>query len=541
MKMKKSLIFMLVMLLSISLALAGCKSEDAATGKKEGTVKEDVNETGLPIVDKEITLTIAGSYDARTGSDWNNLETFKEINKDTNVKIDWKLTPGSDWAEKRNLMLASSDLPDVMLKLRSADIVKGGSQGIFIPLENLIDKYAPNLTKFLEENPEVKAAITAPDGHIYSVPQANMAEYKRASGNTLWINEKWLEKVGMEMPKTTAEFKAALEAFKAQDMNGNGKSDEVPLSGIYGDGLHGFDFLFGSFGTLNETFIVKNEKKVEFVRTSSEYKEVIKYLSSLYKDGLIDQEIFSMDEAALISKLSSSETASVGAFFGWSPDQITNTAYKWDYGSPIVALKGPKGDQARGYLNPQMDVAAFAITKVNEHPAATIRWIDKVFEPDMSFKLREGPNRIKKLDNGKIGTIPAPEGFTEGEWRVKETPYNSFPYGFSQEMREQMDLSELKSDHLDPDSDKWFELQKPNLKKWVYPSVLFTNEQYDLIGQYETDIISYTNEMAAKWVTGSSDIEKDWDKYVETLNQMGLKEYKKVYQDGLDTYLKNSK
>src|SRR5690606_10546337 len=119
---------------------------------------------------------------------------------------------------------------------------------------------------------------------------------------------------------------------------------------------------------------ILKDDKVKFVRTSPEYKEVIKYISSLYQEGLIDQEIFTLESSDLIAKLSADDTANVGAFFGWSPDQITNPDYKWDYGSPLLALKGPEGHQIRGLLNPQLNQAAFAITVENEYPEATIRW-----------------------------------------------------------------------------------------------------------------------------------------------------------------------
>lgn len=536
MKWKKSLMSMLIIMV-VALISGGCSND--GDKKADADVTDDnFNENGLPIVDDEITLKIAGSYDARTGSDWNELETFQEINKDTNVKIDWKLTPSSDWTEKRNLMLASGDLPDAILKLSSSDVVKGGAQGTIIPLEDLIDKYAPNLTKFMDENPEVRDAITAPDGHIYSLPSAEMADYKRSSGNTLWINTEWLDKIDMDMPETTDEFKEALMAFKAEDMNDNGDpNDEVPLTGIYGNSLHGFNFLFSSFGTMDETFLVRDDQ-VEFVRTSDEYKEVIKYISSLYTEGLLDQETFSLETEEMLSKLASGDKAQVGAFFGWSPDQITNPDYNWDYESPILALKGPDGHQERGYLNPQLDQASFAITKVNENPAATIRWVDQAYEPEMSMKLRQGPNRIEETDDGMYQIIPAPEDFSEGEWRVKETPYNSFPYASSQEMHEQLDLSDLKPGHLDPDKEEWFELQKPNLKEWIYPKLLFTSDQYEEIGRYDTDIDEYTDEMAAKWITKGG-IDEDWDEYIKNLKTMGLDKYTKVYQDGYDQYLEN--
>ena len=50
------------------------------------------------------------------------------------------------------------------------------------------------------------------------------------------------------MPKTTAEFKRVLEAFKTQDPNGNGIADEIPLSGSTEDfGVHIVPFLINGF------------------------------------------------------------------------------------------------------------------------------------------------------------------------------------------------------------------------------------------------------------------------------------------------------
>lgn len=529
----KTLLSITLIIGTVLWLLAGCSKSSNETTAEKSKPDENFNETGLPIVNEEITLTIAGSYDARTGSNWNELETIKAINEGTNVNIDWQLSPSSDWSEKRNLMLgANKDLPDVILKLSDSDVVQMGAQGVFIPLEDMIDKYAPNLTDFLNLYPEVRSAITAPDGHIYALPLANMAEYKRSDGNTLWINSKWLDKVGMEMPKTTEEFKDALLAFKKENLG-------LPLTGIYNDSLHGFGYLFGSFGTLDEKFIVK-DGKVEFVRATPEYKNVIKYLRSLYEEGLVDQEIFSLETQQLLSKLAAKDEASVGAFFGWSPDQITNPDYNWDYESPIVPLEGPDGYQATGYKNPQLDMAMFAITNSNENPEATMRWVDRAYDPEMSFMLRQGPNRVKKVDDNKYEIVDAPDGYTSGEWRVKETPYNSFVYGFTNEQQEQLDVSNLKEGHLDPDSPEWFGLREDYMEKWIYPKLLFTNEQYREIAQYDTDITERTDQMAAKWITEGG-IDADWDEYVDSLNQMGLENFINIYQTAYDTYIENSK
>ncbi|MEK1830296.1 extracellular solute-binding protein [Priestia megaterium] len=156
---------------------------------------------------------------------------FKELEKRTNVHIKWKNIPGDGYQEKKNLMLASGDLPDAFYSsgFSDSDIVKYGQNGTIIPLEKLIKDYAPNLKKRLEERPELKKIITAPDGHIYSLPRAEemgLVEFP----NEQVINKKWLDKLGLPVPKTLEEYHQALKAFKEQDPNGNGKQDEIPMS-----------------------------------------------------------------------------------------------------------------------------------------------------------------------------------------------------------------------------------------------------------------------------------------------------------------------
>src|SRR5699024_4747309 len=180
--MKKNYLLMSAFIFVLFIVLVGCSDNNEEDNDTEETVSaaasENVNETGMPIVNEEITLEIAGPYDARTGTDYNELETIKEINRDKNINVEWQLSPGSDWETKRNLLMASGNLPDVLLKVNPADVVTGGTQGMFIPLDELIEKYAPNFTSFLNENPIVRQAITAPDGHIYSLPLADLSEYK---------------------------------------------------------------------------------------------------------------------------------------------------------------------------------------------------------------------------------------------------------------------------------------------------------------------------------------------------------------------------
>ena len=102
------------------------------------------------------------------------MELFKRLEELTNVHIVWDQIPQAEYDEQKNLLLgAGQDLPEGFFgkfSLSGSDLVTYGSQGYFLPLNDLIEQHAPNLKALFEAHPEIKALVTAPDGNIYSTP-----------------------------------------------------------------------------------------------------------------------------------------------------------------------------------------------------------------------------------------------------------------------------------------------------------------------------------------------------------------------------------
>ncbi|MCI9573450.1 MAG: hypothetical protein HFH97_12765 [Lachnospiraceae bacterium] len=61
--------------------------------------------------------------------------------------------PQTDAAEKESLIISSGTYPDVFIfsSLGKDNIDRYGSEGVFVPLEDYIRTYAPNLTALLDE------------------------------------------------------------------------------------------------------------------------------------------------------------------------------------------------------------------------------------------------------------------------------------------------------------------------------------------------------------------------------------------------------
>ena len=50
--------------------------------------------------------------------------------------------------------------------------------------------------------------------------------------------------------------------------------------------------------------------------------------------------------------------------------------------------------------------------------------------------------------------------------------------------------------------------------------------------------MQYAMSTTANWIQGNSDIDKEWDSYVAKLNNAGLKDQVKIWQDAYDKWVK---
>ena len=158
-------------------------------------------------------------------------------------------------------------------------------------------------------NPAIKPLITLLDGKIYGLPHYNDC-YHCSMSQKMWVYKPWLDKLGLKVPETTDEFEAMLKAFKEKDPNGNGKADEIPLSGskLVNGGWHSpiDQFLMNSF-VYNDNVTPNGARAPDPGQRQGQGRlhraglergrEVPR--TGLYKQGLIDPQAFTNDSAQI--------------------------------------------------------------------------------------------------------------------------------------------------------------------------------------------------------------------------------------------------
>ncbi|WP_261301475.1 extracellular solute-binding protein [Paenibacillus andongensis] len=381
--------------------IAGCSTkENTATPSDKPAATTDNKANDLT----PIKMTF---FDKNTGDAFTN-EVAKEITKRTGVTIEIQQPTGNP-SEKLNLMLASSDLPDLVLMDRGGDIVsKYIAAGAIIPLDDLIAKYGPNVKKMYGDTLK-KTRFT--DGKNYYLSNWYGPENEPVFGINMrkdWLKEIAPDKAEGGKPFTADEFEALLKDFKTKLGKADGK-DVFPMSfngenmgAVLGTfkGMWGMKTYYEDNGTLK--YDVKDPK----------YKDMLMYLNKLYREGLIDPEWPVNKKQTWEQKISNGLVfASPGAY--------------WDFGTPNGVLKkaggpekqlypyklvGPGVDPAKTTLGPKSSLGwdAIAITKTNKNPEKTMKLIDFLASEEGQYLLMWGIEGVHwDMKDGKH--TPRPE------------------------------------------------------------------------------------------------------------------------------------
>ena len=191
----------------------GFKPAEGSSGASAAA--ENFNETGLPIVNEPVELTFLYVKGANL-ADFEENAMFQQMEADTNVKINWQYAGDADWAEQKSLLLASGDLPDVFFgsnSLKDMDIAT--NQDLFIPLEEYVEKYCPNIQAAWEAEPTMRKMVGNPDGHIYTLPGKKPLRPKGCGHASSSTRRGWTASA-LEMPTTVDEWYEVLKAFRSR-------------------------------------------------------------------------------------------------------------------------------------------------------------------------------------------------------------------------------------------------------------------------------------------------------------------------------------
>lgn len=553
--LKKVISTALIAGLTVSMTACG----DSAEKKKEaGEVSTASNETN------QTNFSVMGGISPLSGGYENN-EVLNKLQEEAGISIEWNCMSDS-LAEQVNIRIAGGDLPDAFMGVgfSNYDLTRYGDDGTFIDLTPyLTEEYMPNLAAILEENPEIRSAITMSDGGIYGLPSAEKmgtAGIGTEEDYSIFtvpqfsmINKAWLDDLGLEVPTTLDELHTVLQAFKDNDMSakyyGNDAGTTIPMSTGFDQWCWGQNIFYAGFGFTNWTndvcndLILTPEGKVEFVCASDEYRDAVTYFHDWYAEGLMDQEMFSQTDQQYLAKC---QQGYVGVGTWWYIEELMGE-YAKDYVF-LPVLDGPDGThnvtvRTGGGTNS----GNLSITSACESPATLLKFYDAWYNPEIVMQLQYGPIGTfftGQDENGiweSITDEESKEKYGKGAGELK-SQYEV--YGpkliLSDYYSTTFKMEERAIERLTDLNDYWMQYVDSTE---TYPvDCVYTAEELELIDTYKADFENTVSENEGIWLKEGGPTDEEWEAYLTTLNEgCAMQEMLTAYQAAYDRYAEAEK
>ncbi|MDI9498203.1 MAG: extracellular solute-binding protein [Bacillota bacterium] len=489
------------------------------------------------LFDEPTTFSILAHTTPPSGPDaWttpNEMPFYAALQEATNVVIEWETIPWGNWVERMNILMTGGDYPDAFLKgnIQATDLINYGSQGRFVNLQPLLKEHAPRFYELMTER-DIEDFLVLGDG-IYGMPTIFDSDGVRI-GKT-FVNENWLENVGLEPPTTLDEFTDMLRAFKAEDANGNGDpDDEFPIGSTSVSGLYSHIYSLwdlGNRGTSPGQFDIDPDTgKVRYWRISEPMKEVLKTIKTWYDEELFDHNIFTSDAGSIFYNNILEDKYGVHNFWASvsGPDLV-------NVFQPLPApLKGDMGQHQNNVSGTFGSRGAFVITDRCATPEKLLSWVDYFYteEGAVGYYLGlEGTAYTKTAD----GKYELTEHITHNEDGLnQENALLLYAIGSGGQNPAWLTDDTFKGGETYPTSLKGSEINKPFIPDIIWNNLPMTEAQADTVREIQTEINTVITEFEAKFVTGELDIDADWQSYQDTLASAGVDRLIAVYQEIID-------
>ena len=484
--------------------------------------------------EEPVTITIWGS-DRENMPFRNGLWTIDVLQEKLGIKIEIISAPTESLAEKYGLLMADPASIPTIVQYKAKDLLL--YKDAWQPLNELINETdTPNLWKVYSD-PEIRRKVSDADGNMRFIGQRTAI----TAGKLYFWRQDWLDKLGLETPKTVEDLYNVFKAIKEGDPNGNGEADEIPFAvRKNGSNNRGNVIPFIHNWGIAETFFAE-DGQVKFGATDPRMKEALEWLNRCYAEGLLDQEYLTRDKTAWYSAWTNNQ---VFMSYDWSAyiDNVANLFKDVETDINIVGAVPPEGptgiSETRDQLQPiTVDEdwnAGIYIGATEEQKQAALKLLDYVYSEEGMILMNFG-------EEGTHFNI------VDGDYKYSDLIMNN-PDGLSpQDALRSFGIQSMLTLLQDARYERAFVSDEVNRIRDIYeqeghigdafPTLAFTNEEQGIISEKYTEIETYMNEMVDKFIMGVESLDK-FDDYVAQIEKMGLADVLAVYQAAYDRYMK---
>lgn len=541
---KKAVSLLMTAVLAVS-ALGGCSggsADDTAGGERQGGAAGQASEnTGIPKLTYWVKMD--SSKIAPTTDNYGTIQCYQEMMKNTGIDVEFIHPPVGQESDSFSLMISGGEYPD-LVHYDWGNAVSGGpdkaiEEGVILELTDLIEEKCPNLKAFLEEYPEIRAAMTTDSGKIYCFP--NVYPYFKEDtavmcNRGVQIRQDWLDELGLERPETIEEWHRVLTAFKGKGTTEDGSpivpmvsrkmSEKTSLVRTFANAWNGMDYDF-----------YLDNGKVKFGPIEPDFKEYLATMNQWYNEGLIAPEFSTYSgkehDALITTNQAGAWLSGLGAGMG-----VYITALGGD-DSKISGIKFPvtrKGDQPKYTAadNYPFIGLGIAITSNCKDVDAACKWLDYHYSEEGGRLLNWGIEGVSyELDeNGEPrftdAVLKDPEGLSVDVALGKYAMVSQLEAFAKDDKVEAIRMwnypAQEEASRIWNDTD--FSFRYP-------PTVSLTPEESAELAGILSDITTYRDENVIRFILGTEPLD-NYDKFADTIRGMNIDRAIEIKQAAYD-------
>lgn len=383
----------------IALSLAGClvltgcnKQQTEKTDTAEHTQEWKTAET-TPFgrYPEEVIYTL-GKMTGMNNSNLPKGDTYEDngytryLKKQLNIqnKDVFEAGENDNYQETVSMTIASRELPDVMV-VNDMDMLQLLVDNDLI--EDLTQVYEDCTSSRIKDiynsyGSEILDNVTF-DGKLMALPETNIDD----GPSLCWLRKDWMDKLGLDVPKTVEDVENIVHEFVQKDPGGNGKGETVGL--VCDDELTGGcgysyeyqnDIIFASFGAFPKQWIYNKDGEVVYGSVQNEAKAALGKLRQMYQQGTLDNNFLMRESSNIIELIVSGKC---GSFFGpwWSPNNPLMSAMQKNPNAewqPYLIQTDKDGQTSFASQNPNDKYVV--VRKGYKHPEIVMKIVSVLFD-----------------------------------------------------------------------------------------------------------------------------------------------------------------
>ena len=283
-----------------------------------------------------------------------------------------------------SMVIAQKDLPDVMI-VQDMDELQYLVENDMI--EDLTDSYNNCMCETIKNiyksyGSSIMDVVTF-DDRIMAIPETNISD----GPNLIWLRKDWMDKLGLEAPRTLSDAEEIIRQFIEKDPGNNGVGSTVGLvadtslcGGCGYSSEYTLDIVFAAYGAFPKQWIKDEDGKVVYGSVQPEAKKALEHIHEMYEEGILDRNFLMRTSSNIIELIVNGQC---GSFFGpwWAPNNplmdavAADPTAKWE-----PYLLATEENDSTSY-HTQVPYGNFVVVRKGyEHPEIVCKIISVLFD-----------------------------------------------------------------------------------------------------------------------------------------------------------------